>query len=99
MDGLEMYGSGIITGATESSFTAYSNLPDGTQASGKTLSTAKLRFSNVQEGDRLVCTMTLYDTDGKALNGFTLDFVDMENRAGANTGFSQARQQSRWELQ
>lgn len=99
MDGLEMYGSGIITGATESSFTAYSNLPDGTQASGKTLSTAKLRFSDVQEGDRLVCTMTLYDTDGKALNGFTLDFVDMENRAGANTGFSQARQQSRWELQ
>lgn len=99
MDGLEMYGSGIITGATESSFTAYSNLPDGTQASGKTLSTAKLRFSDVQEGDRLVCTMTLYDTDGKVLNGFTLDFVDMENRAGANTGFSQARQQSRWELQ
>lgn len=99
MEGLEIYGSGQITGATESSFTAYSNLPDGTQASGKTLSTAKLRFSNVQEGDRLVCTMTLYNTDGKALNGFTLDFVDMENRAGANTGFSQARQQSRWELQ
>ncbi len=99
MDGLEMYGSGVITGATESSFTAYGNLPDGTPASGKTLSTAKLRFGNVQEGDRLVCTMTLYDMDGKVLNGFTLDFVDMENRAGANTGFSQARQQSRWELQ
>ncbi len=99
MDGLQMYGSGQITGATESSFTAYSNLPDGTTASGKTLSTAKLRFSNVQEGDRLVCTMTLYDTNGKALNGFTLDFVDMESRAGANMGFSQARQQSRWELQ
>lgn len=99
LDALQMYGSGQITGATESTFTAYSALPDGTAASGKTLSTAKLRFSGVQEGDRLVCSMNFYDADGRVLNGFTLDFVDMENRAGANTGFSQARQKSYWELQ
>lgn len=97
---LEMYGDGKIinTGNSACTFTNYTKLPDGTEAKGKTLKSAKFMFGSVEEGDRIVCGMQLYGTSGNSLSGFTLDFVDMENRASGKTG-TKARQESHWELQ
>lgn len=101
MQGIDIYGNGVLSDAKQSTFSSYKALPDGAVQSGKTLRSAKLLFSKVEEGDRMVCALNLCDANGNSLNGFTLDFIDMEQRT-SNTGSTPAskiRQQSHWELQ